>query len=66
MDPVPDPILPEKFLEYSRVSNPEPLGWQSDMLTTIPNRQMNMVLDNYDGQMIPRDLMVSKALMPQP
>ena len=31
-------ILPEKFLGYSRESNPEPLGWQSDVLTTIPNR----------------------------
>ena len=37
-DPVPDPILPEKFLEYSRESNPGPLGSQSDVLTTIPNR----------------------------
>ena len=36
--PVPDPILPEKFLGYSQESNPEPLGWQSGMLTTIPNR----------------------------
>ena len=39
VDPVPDPILPEKFLGYSRESNPGPLGWQSDMLTTIPNRR---------------------------
>ena len=39
VDPVPDPILPEKFLGYSRESNPGPLGWQSDMLTTIPNYQ---------------------------
>ena len=38
MDPVPDPILPEKFLGYSRESNLGPLGWQSDVLTTIPNR----------------------------
>ena len=37
VDPVPDPILPEKFLGYSRESNPEPLGWQSDVPTTIPN-----------------------------
>ena len=37
--PVPDPILPEKFLGYTRESNSGPLGWQSDMLTTIPNRQ---------------------------
>ena len=35
--PVPDPILPSKILRYSRESNPEPLGWQSDILTTIPN-----------------------------
>ena len=39
VDPVPDPILPEKFLRYSRESNPGPLGWQSDVLTTIPNRR---------------------------
>ena len=38
VDPIPDPILPEKFLRYSRESNPGPLGWQSDVLTTIPNR----------------------------
>ena len=38
MDPVPDPILLEKFLGYSRELNLGPLGWQSDMLTTIPNR----------------------------
>ena len=39
MDPVPDPILfLEKFLGYSRESNPGLLGWQSDVLTTIPNR----------------------------
>ena len=37
VDPVPDPILPEKFLGYSRESNPGPFGWQSDVLTTIPN-----------------------------
>ena len=33
MDPLQDPILPEKGL------NPGSLGWQSDMLTTIPKRQ---------------------------
>ena len=38
VDPVPDPILLEKFLGYSQESNPGPLGWQSDVLTTIPNR----------------------------
>ena len=37
MGPVPDPILPEKFPRYSRESNPGPLGWQSDVPTTIPN-----------------------------
>ena len=30
VDPVPDPILPEKILGYSRESTPGPLGWQSD------------------------------------
>ena len=38
VDPVPDPILPEKFLKFSRESNPGPLEWQSDVLSTIPNR----------------------------
>ena len=38
MDPVPDPILPEKFVGYSLESNPGPLGWQSDVQTAIPNR----------------------------
>ena len=38
MNPVPDPILPGKFLGSSRESNSGPLGWQSDVLTTIPNR----------------------------
>ena len=32
-------LLPEKFLGYRRESNPGPLGWQSDMLTTTPNRR---------------------------
>ena len=36
VDPVPDLILPEKFLEYSREPNPGSLGWQLDVLTTIP------------------------------
>ena len=44
MDPVPDPILPEKFLGYSRESNPGHLGWQSDVLTTIPNCLPNNML----------------------
>ena len=33
VNPVLDPILPKKFLGYSRESNPAPLGWQSDVLT---------------------------------
>ena len=39
MDPVLDPIPPEKILGYSRESKPGPLGWQSEVLTTIPNRR---------------------------
>ena len=41
VDPVSDPTFPEKFLGYSRESNPGPLGWQSDVLATIPNRWSN-------------------------
>ena len=37
-EPIPHPTLPEKFLGYRQESNPEPLGWQSDVLTTIPKR----------------------------
>ena len=44
VDPVPDPILPEKFLGYSWESNPESFGWQSDVLTTIPNRWSSGVI----------------------
>ena len=44
MDPIPDPILPEKFLGYSRESNPGPLGWYSDALTTIPNRLIIIII----------------------
>ena len=36
VDPVPDHILPQKFLEYSWESNLGPFGWQSGVLTTIP------------------------------
>ena len=46
VDPVPEPILPEKFLGYSRESNPGPLGWQSDVLTTIPNRYKKSIFCN--------------------
>ena len=42
--PVPDPILPEKFLGYSREWNQRPLGQQSDVLTTIPNRWSEVLL----------------------
>ena len=41
VDRIPDPINPEKFLGYSRELNPGPLGWQSDVLITIPNRWSN-------------------------
>ena len=37
VDPVTDLIRPEKIQGYSRESNPGPLEWQSDVLTTIPN-----------------------------
>ena len=46
VDPIPDPILPEKFLWYSWESNQRPLGWQSDVLTTIPNR-WSLCTNNY-------------------
>ena len=39
VDPVPDTILPEKFLGHSQELNLGPLGWQSDVLSTIPNRR---------------------------
>ena len=51
MDPVPDPILLEKCIGYSRESNPGPLGWQSDVLTTIPNRWSVVTGVNADGQL---------------
>ena len=44
--PVSDPILPEQFLGYSRESNPGRLGWQSDVVTTIPNRRSLIVIYN--------------------
>ena len=40
VDTVPDPIFPEKFLGYSWESNPGSLGWQSDVLITIPTGTM--------------------------
>ena len=48
VDPVLDPILPEKFLGYSRESNPGSVGWQSDVLTTIPNRRSRR--NNYETE----------------
>ena len=39
VDPIPDPILPEKFLGYSQESNPGPLGRQSDVLTNHYTKQ---------------------------
>ena len=38
VNPIPDPIPSEKFLDYSQESNLGPLGWQSDVLATIWNR----------------------------
>ena len=48
MDPDPDPILPEKFRGYSQEPNPGPLGWQSDVLTTIPKRRSFIPLYNME------------------
>ena len=42
MDPVPDPILPEKLIGFSRDLNPGHLGWQSEVPTTIPNRRSSV------------------------
>ena len=44
VDPILDPILPEKFLGHSRESNPGPLGWQSDVLTTIAYQRGGQIL----------------------
>ena len=43
VDPVPDPILPENFLGYSRESNTGSLGRQTDVLTTMPNRRSHFM-----------------------
>ena len=37
-------LLPEKFPGYSRELNPGPLGWQSNVITTIPNRWSEILL----------------------
>ena len=42
--PLPDTILPEKFLWYTRKSNLESIWWQSDVLTTISKRQSLLLL----------------------
>ena len=47
MNPVPDPILLEKFLGYSRESNPGPLRWQSDVLSTNINI-IKQLFQNYE------------------
>ena len=48
MGPIPDPILLEKFLGYSRESNMGSLGWQSDVLTTIPNSAYSKALQGFN------------------
>ena len=40
------PYTSRKFLGYSRESNLGPLGWQSDVLTTIPNRWSEVQLNH--------------------
>ena len=37
----------KKILGYSPESNPGPLGWQSDVLTIIPNRRSMMICQNF-------------------
>ena len=44
MDPIRDPILPQKFLGYSRESNPGPLRWRTIVLTAISNRRSNIII----------------------
>ena len=54
MDPIPDPVLPEKFLGNSWESNPGPLGWQSDVLTNIPNRRSpHLVIPSKTATLLP-------------
>ena len=43
IDPVSEPVFPEKFLGYSQESNLGPLVWQSDVLTIIPKRWSKMI-----------------------
>ena len=68
VDPVPDPIRPETFLGYSRESNPGPLGWQSDVLTTIPNRRSCIVVPNlkyYDDDFDCYTIMIKSVVLMQ-
>ena len=62
VDPVPDPILPEKFLGYSRESNPGPLVWQSDVLTTIPNRWSFQWITTMNLEYIPEEVDANKRV----
>ena len=41
MDPVPKPILPEKFLRYSWESNPGLLGWHNNNNNNNSNNSNN-------------------------
>ena len=47
VDPIPDPILLEKFLGYSQESNPGPLGWQSDILEVVKGPKLNLLCNWY-------------------
>ena len=42
--PVPDPMLPEKLLGYSRESNQGPLGWLSEVLNHYTNQVVHLRL----------------------
>ena len=68
VDPVPDPILPEQFLGYSRESNRGPSAWQSDVQTTIPNRRSIIVytrfLPKIRGTTAPKSQDRLKRLLP--
>ena len=59
VNPVPDPILPDEFLGYSLESNPGSLGWQSDMLTSIPNRRSG----EWNGALLSSVMIVGSVCM---
>ena len=46
MDPVPDPTFPEKFLGYSKESNPGPLDWQSDIANHYTKQAVDQIISN--------------------